>query len=230
MKGEGGPTDVEGGRVELDKAFELGGCEDASLWADGLLGRSTHCCRLGSECKAGCEGACGRAVKTIQARVIAPLRRLCGRGDPIACHVVATALTFGGYRDGIGRLVEQDASSKAGPMFEVACNGGLALGCLALASEVLRRWEEAFPPKKRYAEPAVSPPPAAVIDRVKALNDRACRLGAAPGCVAVGRAFERAGKNREAFGWYERACKVGMPAVCNDLAEWSTLNVTGKSP
>lgn len=57
----------------------------------------------------------------------------------VAREIVATALTFGGYRDGIGPLVEQDASSKTGPMFEIACNGGLSLGCLARASDLRRR-------------------------------------------------------------------------------------------
>jgi TPR repeat protein len=212
--GEGGPK--ESGQALLERgghdSFDLGGCEEAAPpRSEGITMSVTACCRGARGCAAGCDAECKAAGAKIRAATIEVIERGCDRGEMLACHVAGMQFAYGVYVEPLGSILEGGARDHAVDLESRACQGGVARGCTAAGQALL---------------PApLDGSPSGDAARALLLLRRACDLGDGHGCFLLARATT-AGPNAAppspasvaaSRQLYERACALGMTAVCRDL-------------
>ncbi len=216
--GEGVPVDKVLADAFLRAAngdtFDLGACEEAApLWTTGVRRWSTMCCRSLRACEEGCQAECDAALERIRDKTTRLIEHGCARGVALACYVEATLLSYGNAIDRIGRVVP-GADPRATSLYDMACRAGVAPACTALAVH-FDIVDESF-----ADPPDADPPPVHQhTSLVRFLESRACRLGDGPGCQRAARRLERESGLPRAIATYERACDLGMHAVCKELGE-----------
>lgn len=136
----------------------------------------------------------------------------CRRGDPQACHVVATW----GMRNGA-------AAATVEAQFAVACGGGIATGCLSAAQSARARGDTATA-IARYRRACELHDPsgcmgAAHLDPASRpeLERAACDAGDGGACLRVGEEQLAAGQRAEATVYLTRACRLAERAACQRL-------------
>jgi hypothetical protein len=174
----------------LKSTFDLGACEGrASRECSGIESGMSCCDRGIRACAAGCESVCDAARAALRSRTLDVLDASCASGRALACHVAGMLYAYGGAEEDVGIVVEQDGA-RARERFRRGCDLGLGIACVQAAQET----------------------------DDEALEKRACDRGAAAGCHALAAHQARRRDATAARTSEQRACALGMPLVCDDLA------------
>lgn len=183
--------------------FRLAGrCDGFSFGATDLAQAEDHritthvvsCCG-GHGCAAGCEDACARAREQVKNEVEPPLRAACRRGQGPACFMLAR-LVGGEHLARVGE-VKIAAGRSDDHYYELACNLGVGLACA---------WPAARAPED---QPAVR----------RRWYERACASGWGDACLTLGQDLDAAGRRPQAIAYWEKACKLGLLGVCQDVGD-----------
>lgn len=188
-------------RAAVGRGFDLGGRELASSSVTlGILSGGSYGDRGAMACPKNCERACRGALAVLRSRWVEPLQRSCDAGRATACFLIGVQYAYGASVQGYGVLVDNDAA-RARAAFRRACDAGLGAACGHLATHIAR-----------------DPAHATRADRARALEleRRGCALGDGTSCAEVGLAAATIADGR---AFFERACELGMVAVCRDLGE-----------
>ncbi|HEY1959744.1 MAG TPA: hypothetical protein VGH28_29245 [Polyangiaceae bacterium] len=181
--------------------LDLGVCEGQAARTCSGVTSGMGCCDRGiRSCPDGCEAACHDARAAFETKTIGTLDAACKANRALACHAVGMIYGYGAAVSEIGNLVEGDVQ-RARDRFARGCELGLGLSCFQLASAL----ENSDVPSENAM-------------RIEQLEQRACDLGAGPGCLALGLRFAKRGAAASARAYEKKACALGMPLVCRDLA------------
>jgi hypothetical protein len=178
-----------------------GDCLARGLEAEARGDERAASARYGACCEAGDAASCG-ALGALRLRGQSPdlaaalplLERACAAGEGSSCNELGLVAL-----EGLGGAAPDPALALA--RFEAACAGGEPRGCHNAGAALLQGRGVA-----------------ADEGRALALLGRGCAAGAAVDCFLVGITQERRGRWEEAAGALRRACGLGLPQGCLNLA------------
>ncbi len=207
-------------RAAMGNGLDVGGCHLGSpALTNGVTTSMTSCCGVARRCAEGCEAYCDRALERLKHEIPAALEEGCDGGRMAACFLLGELLAYGVHVEFVGHLVEQD-SERSQALYERACAAGVGRACEALGHRL--RYGVGDEPEDLAA--------------AEVMYQKGCDLDAGPACQSLGglidervirvqspdpnEPFDRSGVPlaAPAVSAYEKACRLGMRAVCRDLA------------